>query len=448
MNLLDSSLGGGWSFKRTLSLASLPNLIWRRKLVVAITTAAIGFAGVLASVFMTPVYEVTSVVSGQIGASPQSDAPGRLAIWPAVLEQMLNSQAQILQSEEVVRRTIRSEGAATLFPEEASRAAARGRSPEDIAYKAITKSLTVRVEPNTNLVRVSFRHTNAKVAVSFVRDLVQNFVDRNLELESDSDAVGFFQKQKANYDLTLEHASAALKSFSDATNAFSIEQQLKLLLERRNSLKAGLAQSRGDIAERESQISALEGELLRIWPRALDSQQLGLPNSEKPSAGANRAQPFSSDPPLLMVHVYQDSVQSLVRLRSEAAGFRALQEQQGTELAKVDEELRALTANEAKFESLKRELELAHRRVDLYAKKASEQQLEADLNANRFSSIRVVQAATMPLEPVFPQRHLLIPLALLVGVIGGVGAVMLWEMADLRSPDATFRSPSTSRRGR
>jgi hypothetical protein len=33
-----------------------------------------------------------------------------------VLEQMLNSQAQILQSEEVVRRTIRAEGAATLFP--------------------------------------------------------------------------------------------------------------------------------------------------------------------------------------------------------------------------------------------------------------------------------------------------------------------------------------------
>jgi hypothetical protein len=291
-------------------------------------------------------------------------------------------------------------------------------------------------------VRVSFRHTNAKVAVNFVRDLVQNFIDRNLELESDSDAVGFFQKLEAKYDLTLEYASAALKSFSDATNAFSIEQQLKLLLERRNSLKAGLAQSRGDIAERESQISALEGELLRIRPRALDSQQLGLPNSEKPSAGANREQPFSSDPPLLMVHVYQDSVQTLVRLRSEAAGFRALQEQQGTELAKVDEELRALTANEAKFESLKRELDLAHQRADLYAKKASEQQLKADLNANRFSSIRVVQAATMPLEPVFPKRHLLISLALFVGVIGGVGAAMLWEMADLRSPDAT------SRRGR
>jgi uncharacterized protein involved in exopolysaccharide biosynthesis len=140
-----------------------------------------------------------------------------------------------------------------------------------------------------------------------------------------------------------------------------------------------------------------------------------------------------------MVRVYQDTVQTLVRLRSETAGFRALHEQQGRELAKVDEELRALTANEAKFESLKREVELAHRRVDLYAKKASEQQLEADLNANRFSSIRVVQAATMPLEPVFPKRHLLIPLALLVGVIGGVGAAMLWEMADRQTPRSDHR---------
>jgi uncharacterized protein involved in exopolysaccharide biosynthesis len=425
MNSLDSSL-----FKRTLSLADLPNLIWRRKLLVTITTAALGSVGVLTSFFMTPVYEVTSLVSGQIGASPQSDATVRFEISPALLEQRLNSQAQILQSEEVVRRTIRSEGAATLFPKEASRADIRGWSPEDAAYKAITKSLTVRVEPNTSLVRVAFRHTNATVAVNFLRDLVQNFIDRNLELERDAAAVGFFQEQRAKYDLTLEHASAALESFSDATNAFSIEQQLKHSLERRNSLMAALAQTRGNIAERVSQIAALETELLRLRPRATESKQLGLQNSEKLPADANRAQPFSSEAPLLMwmVHVYQDSVQTLVRLRSEVAGFRALQEQQGTELANVDEELRALTANEAKFERLKRELELARQRVDLYAKKASEQQLEADLNANRFSSIRVVQAATMPLEPVFPKPHLLIPLALLVGLIGGVGAAILLEL--------------------
>ena len=424
MNSLDRSLHGGLSFGRTLSLA----MLWRRRALVFITAAVMGFTGLLACVYITPVYEVASIVSGQIGGSPQTDAVSRAAISAAVIEQRLNSQAQILQSEEVVRRTIRSEGAATLFPEETARAAA---SLEDAAYKAATKSLTVRVEPNTNLIRVSFRHTDPRIAVYFVKGLVQNFIDRNLELERDSGAVGFFQKMQAKYNSDLETAFAAFSSFSSSSKAFSIEEQRKLTLERGNTLKAALALTRGSIVERDSQIAALESELLRIRPRALGSIQLGLSNSRKRQAGSDQSeQPFASDPPLLMVHVYQESVQELVRLRSEAAGFRALEEQQDNELAKVDEELRVLSANEAKFERLKRELELARQRVDLYAKGVSEQQLEADLNAERFSSIRVVQAATMPLEPVFPKAHLLIPLALLIGTIAGIGVAVLVEVAE------------------
>jgi polysaccharide biosynthesis transport protein len=434
MNSLDRSLHGGLSFRRTLSLANLQSLIWRRKLLVAITSVTIGAAGIVACFLITPVYEVTSIVSGQIGASPQSDATNRAAISAAILEQRLNSLVQILQSEEVVRRAILSEGAATLFPQEASGAAARGRSPEDAAYKAVNRALTVRVEPNTNLLRVAFRHTDPTLAVHFVRELVHEFIDRSLELENDSAAVGFFQRLEAKYDLALELASAAFSTFSSASSAFSIEEQRKLTLERGNSLKAALALTRGSIAERDSQIAALNTELLRIRPRALESKQLGLSNSQTSPADAEsydrQQQPFSSDPPLLMVRVYQESVQTLVRLRSEVAGFRALEEQQGKELAKVEDELKVLAANEAKFERLKRDLELARQRVELYAKKVSEQQLEADLNANRFSSIRVVQAATMPLEPVFPKPHLLIPLALMIGLIAGVGAAVLFEVTE------------------
>jgi uncharacterized protein involved in exopolysaccharide biosynthesis len=441
MNSLDRSLHGGLSFKRTLSLASLPSLLWRRKALVLLTTALIGLAGALASFYITPIYEVASIVSGQIGGSPQTEAVNRAAISAAVIEQRLNSQAQILQSEEVVRRTIRSEGVTNLFPEEAARAAARGRSPEDTAYKATTKALTVRVEPNTNLLRVSFRHTDPGIAVNFVKSLIQNFIDRNLELERDIGAVGFFEKMQAKYNGDLEAASAAFSSFSSTSKAFSIEEQRKLTLERGNALKAALALTRGNIAEKSSQIAALDAELLRIRPRALESRQLGLPSGQKLQNDSDQSQqPFTSDPPLLMVRVFQESVQVLVRLRSEAAGFRALEEQQRKELAKVDEELQVLSSNEAQFERLKRELELARQRVDLYAKRVSEQQLEANLNADRFSSIRVVQAATMPLEPVFPKAHLLIPLALLIGVIAGMGIAVLAEVAEAAEASATAKA--------
>ena len=104
----------------------------------------------------------------------------------------------------------------------------------------------------------------------------------------------------------------------------------------------------------------------------------------------------------------------LVRLRSELAGLTALEEQQTTELKTVDNELTLLSESESEFERLKSQVDLARQRGDLYGRKISEQQLDADLNANRFTNIRVVQAATIPADPVFPRPHILIPLGALV----------------------------------
>jgi LPS O-antigen subunit length determinant protein (WzzB/FepE family) len=76
---------------------------------------------------------------------------------------------------------------------------------------------------------------------------------------------------------------------------------------------------------------------------------------------------------------------------------------------------------------LKSQVDLARQRGDLYGKKISEQQLDADLNASRFTNIRVVQAATIPIDPVFPKPHILIPLALLAGLLAGIGLSLAIE---------------------
>jgi len=76
-------------------------------------------------------------------------------------------------------------------------------------------------------------------------------------------ANGFFEKMQAKYNGDLEAAFSAFSSFSSSSKTFSIEEQRKLTLERGNALKAALALTRGNIAEKSSQIAALDAELLR-----------------------------------------------------------------------------------------------------------------------------------------------------------------------------------------
>ena len=53
---------------------------------------------------------------------------------------------------------------------------------EDRAYIAAKRKLAVRYEPQTDNIRLSFRHTSRRLAVHFVHTLVENFTRRYFEL--------------------------------------------------------------------------------------------------------------------------------------------------------------------------------------------------------------------------------------------------------------------------
>ena len=104
----------------------------------------------------------------------------------------------------------------------------------------------------------------------------------------------------------------------------------------------------------------------------------------------------SSDPPLLLVKVYQDSMVSLFKLNADLAGAQNMQRQQLEEMAKLTSDLNGLSQNEQQFASLKRAVAQASFNSDLYAKRMVEEQINAESSAAKFSSVKVLQRATEP----------------------------------------------------
>ena len=131
----------------------------------------------------------------------------------------------------------------------------------------------------------------------------------------------------------------------------------------------------------------------------------------------------ANESPLLLVRVFQESAQSLVNLNSSIVGLRALETAQNASLSNIQQRLGDLSSVEAEFGRLKSEVDQAAKILEAHVGRAAEAQMNADWDASdKLSSVKVVQAATMPVRPVFPPKPLMITLGAAIGLVGGAAA--------------------------
>jgi polysaccharide biosynthesis transport protein len=336
-------------------------------------------------------------------------------------DQFLNSEVQILQSQTVVHAAVSALKPEILYPNLASsqtsslfgkainwlRPESIEQQPIDVAYQKVASALSVRAEPRTNLIRISFVHGDPYIAAALTRVLVNSFFDLHAQLAANNGTTDFVEGQKQRYVLDSERASARISEFAQANSIFDMKEQQKLLLSRRSDLLSGLASTRSSVAEKEAEAHEFARQLANLKLTKLLAPVAAMALDAKPDETSPKTDPSTpfihGDPPLLLVRVYQDTVQLLVRTNSEVVGFKSLGLQQEAEVATVEKELNALVGKEAKFYELQQDFDLARQNAAKFAEKAFEQDLDAALAMRKFSKLRVVEEASRPTRPIFPQ---------------------------------------------
>jgi len=133
----------------------------------------------------------------------------------------------------------------------------------------------------------------------------------------------------------------------------------------------------------------------------------------------------NSDPPLLLVRVYQDTVQMLVRTNVDLTGLRSLSARQQAELETIGRDLELLSAKETDYARLKQNVDVASHSSELFARKVVEQEVDAaTLSAQQFSRLQVAQEATIPLRPNSPRATVYLAGGVLAGLLS-ISAIML-----------------------
>ena len=447
------------------SLTSIFAAVWRHWVTVSFAIILGALLSLAAYLLVTPSYEATtSLLIGQSASNTETPDPAKRSA------DFVNSQARIAESDEVVRAAIERVGMANLDLREQTQLdgfggklramvrQVRGLSPEDhkpidpmdIAVAQLNKSIKVNTEPNTYVLKISFRHPDREIAARFTNALAEAFMERQMKLLDKPGAISFFRVQTARFDAEVEKQSAQFENFVKTGHIYSIDDQRSLLLKRASELQAALSTTRGQLADKMGQKAALQNQLKLLKPVTGSPFVLSFVeslstvdhngNTVTPRGEGGRTQGGGDAPPLLMVKVFQDAMAAFRMADAEILGLQEVAKQQTEELNKINQELSGLLANQAEFERLKRGVALATYNAEQYAKRAMEEQINEDFRAAKLSNVRVIQRASAPLKAAFPNGIIFIGLGILFGAFAGIGLALLRETLAERAAmrDGTF----------
>ena len=356
---LPSHLPKATNSETCMSFSVVSKIVWERKLTFLMVFALIVASTIAFTLLVTPMFQSEAMLMTTLERAQRQQTQ-----FPDTLRYQLNSQIYIINSEDVLRQAISEFGPRRLFSDQRqsvswhapnfltpglsaavskiadllrSKNPDEARSDVDRALLKVKKRLAVTLEKDLQILSLTFRHEDPKIAEQFLSLVVRDFLQRQADLSGNAEAPAFFREQAARYRDEYKSASAELSEFAKKNSTYSVSQEIELTLTRRDNTLAALAKTRGSIAEKEAQAAIIpehpDTASTPNFPsgrnnrsQAERARRNGHRNNGDALTDANKVP--ANESPLLLVRVFQDTAQSLVNLNSEAVGLRSLEKAQ------------------------------------------------------------------------------------------------------------------------
>ncbi len=374
------------------------------------------------------------------------------------VENYIETQAKILQSETLALQTIESlqlykhpefagDGAASSAVVVPTMTGEPQRRPPILG--AFLGRLAVKRVLNSRLLEVQFESTDPQLAARVVNTHLHNFVEHNFRAryESTTKASDWLAAQLDELKIRVEKAEDARLAYERENRIWTIDEKQNITTQKLADLNTELTQAQADRMRKEASYRlAREGNVDGL-PEVRESQVLQDLVTRRTDLLVQyreaEAQFGPNYPKVQRLKVQLDELDSTIarekkniveRIESEyrAARQRELLLSQALEQQKA--EANALAEKLVQYNILKREAEANKELYDGLLQKLKEAGISAGL---RSSNIRIVDPALVPPTPARPQKARNVLLALLVGLVGGVGLGFLREYLDntVKTPD-------------
>ncbi len=384
-------------------------------------------------------------------------------------EQVLRTEASILGSDDLHRSVIRDIGLEKLFPKLVEKPTALqqwltdtkqyvtdflgitekadgGRGSADVMARAIDlfgRNLTITVDKKSSVIGLDYSNPSKVLSADALRLLESRYFEFRNKLYGDVQAP-IVQVQQDAVGSQLAAADAALQSFKKDHDISNFAERRAILLRQQGDLETALAKSEGTIAEQTARLTQLNQQL-----GAASGNRKGAPNAAaalqgmvqtyqqrqeeaqtryrgSPAVDEARRQMLERETDIARMQATQaygvqtDRNKTEADLRSSLAGHDAISSQLNALTKQVD----ALNSEELHLHNLERNRAILEDNYRAVAKILDERQVVESVEANRQSSVRVVQPPVIPDLPQ-PTRRLILLAGLVVSFLLSLGSILM-----------------------
>jgi len=410
----------------------------------------------IATFKMKPIYQAAASV--EVDRESQSLLPfQQVDSYDAFvdMENYIETQAKILQSETLALQTVKSLDLSR-YPE-------FGGSPSALAWThpaagakrpailgAFLGRLSVKRVPNSRLIEVKFESEDPQIAAQVVNAHLQNYIEQNFRSKYDAttQASRWLSSELEELRIKVEKSEDARIAYERANQIWQVDEKQNITTQKLADLSKAVTEAQTALAEKEAlyriavsgNVDALPSvhEMGGVIPDLLKKKSdldeqyadaVNLYGPNYPKVQRLEAQQKEVDDDLAKarnvaiegVHQEYNTAASRVALLQEALN------KQKTEANDLAEKL-------VQYHILQHDAEANKQLYDGLLQKLKEAGITAGL---RSSNIRVVDPALAPTSPSRPLRARNILLGFLVGLVGGVGLAFFREYLDntVKSPD-------------
>jgi uncharacterized protein involved in exopolysaccharide biosynthesis len=406
-------------------------------------------------------------VSGQQNAPPDFSRV-------EVTEEDLNSEAELLKDDDVLRRVVRATDLAShdwlrwLRPQEEQTAR------EERAARKLASRLKVESIKKTNLISVTYEASGPQLAAQVLQALSNAYLEKHTEVHRPGGQLHFFDQQTVESQRQLEEAKTKLLAFTQAHDVVAAGQQRDLVLKRLDDVEATYKQTQVELTEAEHRVQELNKELATLPPRTTTQVRTAdnpeLLRSLKASLldlQLKKTQLLTKfEPAHPLVQEVERQIQQaesaivaektnpvrdettdkdgdyewakgeLERAQVDIEGLQAREKQISAELAEYRSMARQLGVDAITQDDLTNSEQAAEENYLLYVKKREEARMGDALDQDGIVNVAIAEQPAVPALPVWPAGGVAI-VGFVAALATGTGAAFTADRLDpaLRTPD-------------
>ncbi len=406
-----------------------------------------------------PVYDATTRIEVDRENSNVLPFPGADAEYDAFedLETYIETQSKVLTSETMAQLTIKSLnldqnpqfGGQPKDPTKLEVATTKGPQSATPTLGIFLGSLTVKRVPNSRLLDVTFSGTDPKMAANIVNTHINNYIEENFRsrYETATQASTWLAGKLDELKSKVETAEDARINYERENQIWTIDEKEDVTTQKLSDINKELTAAEADRINKEAVYQLVESGNYDAIPAIRENsvvQDMLKRQSDLSTQYTEMLSQYGPKfPKVVRVQEQLNDLDQLITNEKKNIGNQIEAEYRGSRqrelllqdaLTQQKAEASSMADKMVQYNILKRDADANKQLYDGLLQKLKEAGINAGL---RSSNIRVVDPALIPTYPSKPQKARNLGLAVLVGLVGGIGLALLREYMDntVKSPD-------------